>query len=58
MSIENLGKADISKALEQLVQKGESMPRRVAARRQHAVPGRRAGRNAHLSLQVFMRVTV
>jgi hypothetical protein len=29
VSIENLGKAEISKQLEQLVQKGESMPRRV-----------------------------
>ncbi len=29
VSIENLGKAEISKQVEQLVQKGESMPRQV-----------------------------
>ncbi len=32
VSIENLGKADIDKRLQQLVQKGESMPRQVQCR--------------------------
>lgn len=38
VSIENLGKGDITKQLEQLVQKGESMPRQ-ALRPNSTTPG-------------------